>query len=106
MRNFTIWFVLTFFLLQASTKPADEPKTVKADADFAQTYIEVMQLQVTITQIERDTGIDKLRDRSNQKIAALRKWMQQHNVEGWQYDDKTQTFTEKKPATPAGEKKP
>jgi hypothetical protein len=75
-------------------KPA-EPKTLKADADFVQQYQEVMALQSSIAQLERESGIPRLRELSNAKIAKLRQWMIEKKVDGWQYDEKTQTFTEK-----------
>ena len=105
MRSLILVLALgTMTLAQDGTAP---PRTVKADQDFATQYNELMALQVTIDQLEKQAGIPKLRDMSQQKVAALRAWITAHHVEGWKYDEKTQTFTEVKiqPPAPAQEKK-
>ena len=113
MRHALIWFSLTFFMLQVSSEPQKPPpdsKTVKADPEFATQYNDLMALQVTIKQLEDKNGITKLREMTTEKIAALRKWIADHHLEGWTYDERTQTFSEPKTppikTPPAPEKKP
>jgi len=101
-RLILLWLVLGFCTVYAqdAKKPdppkAEEPKTLKADIEFVHEYNELMALQSSIAQLEREAGIPKLRDLSNAKIAKLRQWMSEKHVDGWAYDEKTQTFTEKK----------
>lgn len=98
-----LWFLWVLIIVPAmgqGDKKTDPPKEmpavdVKADPEFAKQFEDYLALSRVIAQIEQENGLPKMRERQNAMVAKLKEWMKKHNVEGWEYNEGTQSFNPK-----------